>query len=379
MKNASPQITMISTLPPITGLSPYTKGLVAELSKIMKVNFLGFNHIYPPFLYPGKMYDETAEPLKEHKNLTIRNVLNWYNPFQWIIEALKIKTPIIHAQWWSYPLAPIYIVILGINKMRGKRIILTIHNVIPHEKNFLKVFLNKSVFFLGDEYIVHTQTNKEKLQQIVRKEKNIHVIPHGILTTPLKGITKKQARLLLKIPEDDKILLCFGHIRDYKGLDIAIKSLAQISDPKVKLLIAGQCWENWGKYQNLIEKFNLTSKIILMSRFIPSEEIESIFMASDLILLPYKHFDAQSGVGALVLSYEIPLIVSNTGGLSEYVGDKHCIFTPLAYKELAAKCTDILRNKTLHDKVIDDLKKIKCTLSWQAIVKKLKNFYLLKY
>jgi glycosyltransferase involved in cell wall biosynthesis len=359
---------MISSLPPITGLSPYTKGLVQELAKIIPVHFLGFNHIYPKFLYPGKMRDESAAPLREHDQLRIRNVLNWYNPIGWVIEAFRIKTPIVHAQWWSYPLAFLYIIILGICKLRGKKIVLTVHNVLPHEKNPIKILFNKSVFFLGDEYIVHTQTNKEELQALV-KNKPIHVIKHGLIKNPLKGISRDQARSLLKVAPDDKILLCFGHIRDYKGLDIALQSLALIKDPTVKLFVAGKCWEDWDKYAKLIEGLNLKGRVILKIGFIATNEIEQIFRASDIILLPYKHFNSQSGVGALILPFHIPLIVSDTGGLRDYVRDPRCVTRPGDHKELAQKVTQVLQDKTLRQKLADDCFQVEKELSWDTIAK----------
>ncbi len=368
MPNTMPHITMISTLPPITGLSPYTKGLVAELSQYTHIEFLGFNHIYPKFLYPGKMQDESATGLEEHKQLNIRNVLNWYNPIGWVIEAFRINTPIVHAQWWSYPLAFLYMVILGICKLRGKKIILTVHNVLPHEKNPIKILLNKSVFFLGDKYIVHTESNKKELQGLI-KNRPIHVVKHGLIENPLRGITKQEARALLKIAPEEKILLCFGHIRDYKGLDIALRSLALIKNESVKLLIAGKCWEEWGKYDQLIKHLNLSERVLLKIGFIATDEIEPIFKASDIILLPYKHFNSQSGVGALILPFHIPLIVSDTGGLTDYVLDEACITKPGDHKDLAQKTIRILQDKKLYKKLIDDCYLVQKDLSWKTIAK----------
>jgi len=365
---------MISTLPPIIGLSPYTKALVQELSQKIKVHFLGFNHIYPKFLYPGKLRDEQSIPLEEEENLKIRNKLDWFNPFGWIYEAFQIQTDIIHAQWWSYPLAFVYMTILGINKFRGKKILLTIHNVIPHEKSFFKILLNKSIFFLGDEYIVHTQKNKEDLKKYV-KGKKIHIIPHGILENPLKGISRQNAREQLGIDQNAQILLCFGHIRDYKGLDVALEALSLINNPNIKMLIAGKCWEDWSKYENLMEQYGIKDRVILKLGFIATDEIEPIFMASDLILLPYKHFDAQSGVGALVLPFGIPMIVSNTGGLPDYVKNDLCIVEPGNAKQLAQNIKKILNNTDIYTILKKDIEETRRGLSWKKIAEKTIEFY----
>ncbi|MFP4472733.1 MAG: glycosyltransferase family 4 protein [Candidatus Omnitrophota bacterium] len=333
---------MISTLPPIIGLSPYTRGLVTALTQHIRVDFLGFNRIYPEWLYPGKMRDDSLIPLEESPSLRIRNVLNWYNPLQWIVEAFRIKTAIIHAQWWSYPLAPVYWVILGINRLRKKRIILTVHNVIPHEKSGLKIWLNRSVFWLANEYIVHTEKNRDQLAGLVKPGKPIHVIPHGIIEPPMRGITRKDARRDLELDMNDKVLLCFGHIRDYKGVDVAIKALAQIPDKHVKLVIAGKCWEDWQKYQTLIDNLKLNDRVMTRLDFIPDDQIEVFFRAADIALLPYKYFDSQSGAGALAVSFEIPLIVSDVGGLREYAQNENYIIKADHVSSLAQKIKHFL-------------------------------------
>jgi glycosyltransferase involved in cell wall biosynthesis len=367
-------VTMIGTLPPLVALSPYTKGLVSEVSKLVDVDFLGFRHIYPSFLFPGKLLDPTSVPLAEHKHLHIKNVLNWYNPLQWIYEALAIRTKIIHAQWWSYPLALIYITILGINRLRGNKIVLTVHNVRPHECSFFKQFFNKIIFHLGDMLIVHTEQNREELTKIV-PHKTIRVIPHGMIEPAKAGISKEQARNALKIPLHDKVLLCFGHIRDYKGVDVAIRALGRLKDKGIKLLIAGKCWEDWTKYEQLINQFSLQDSVIKYIDYIPSDSTETFFTAADLVLLPYRHFDAQSGVGSLVLSFDIPMIVSQTGGLPNYVEDPHCVIRPDDDKDLATKIEQILSDERLYKKLQQDIITKKASLSWKNIAQQTCQIY----
>lgn len=363
-----PHITMISTLPPIEkGMSKYSIGLVKELSKVCKVDFLGFNKIYPKFLYPGKIYSNKEWDYK-HSNLKVRNVLNWYNPFGWIIEALRINTEVVHVQHWTFFLSPIYLTILGISKLRGKTNVLTIHNVELHEGGNIKNFLYKSVFRLGDEFIVHTEKNKKQLSNYVSGK--IHVMPHGLIEPQLSSLTKSQARSKLQINSKTKVLLCFGNIREYKGLDDALVALASIEDSNIKLMIAGECWENWNKYQSIIDKHGLSSKVFKYTKFIPDEDLEIYFKSSDLILLPYKHFDAQSGVGSLVLPFEKPMIITNTGGLPDLVLNKDMIVEPNSPEELKSAIIKVLRNEQLMNSLIEDSKKLKSNLGWKNIVKK---------
>jgi hypothetical protein len=93
-------ISMISSLPPVKGVSPYTKELMKELSKKCKIEFFGFKSIYPEFLYPGGTNTEEEAP--KFQNTTISNRLTWYNPFSWISVGYSIKTSVVHAQWWSH-------------------------------------------------------------------------------------------------------------------------------------------------------------------------------------------------------------------------------------------------------------------------------------
>ncbi|MBN2880929.1 glycosyltransferase [Candidatus Woesearchaeota archaeon] len=362
-------ITIISSLPPIKGISPYTSGYVKALSKHIKIDFLGFNKIYPSFLYPGGITDNSAILVKQNKNLKIKNVLNWYNPIQWISEAFRIKTPVVHAQWWSWPLAPLYWTILGISRLRGKKVIMTIHNVKPHEKSKLKIWLNNSVYGFANEYVVHTEQGYKDLRKIVSTKK-INLIPHGLIENPLRNISVIEARKKLGLNINDKILLCFGNIRDYKGVDIALKSLAQIKDKKVKLLIAGKCWEDWSKYQKIIDKYNLSSRVILKLDFIPAFETEYIFKASDLILMPYKHFDAASGVASQIIPYKIPFIVSKTGSLPDLVFSDVCLIKPNDYVTLSKNIVKILSDKKLYSKLKKDVSSIQKKLSWDELVLK---------
>jgi len=364
------KISMLSTLPPTKGLSPYTLNLVKDLSKKCEINFYGFKSIYPEFLYPGGTKTDEKEP--KIKNVNIDNSLTWYNPFSWIKTGFKINTKILHVQWWSWFLAPVYLTILPIAKLRGKKIIITIHNVKPHEKSFIKNFLNKSVINLADEYIVHSEDNKRLFLQETKTNKKINVIPHGIIEIKKSKESSSRLRKKYGFSDKDKILLFFGNIRDYKGLDILLKSLNKIKLQNIKIIIAGKPWESFDEYNNLITKYNLNNKVKLFLEFNSNKRVAELFKLSDLIVFPYKEFEASSGAGAVALNFEKPIVVTKVGGLPEIVKDKNVIAKPNDIEDLTEKINYALKNLK---KLGKESKEKAKELSWDTITLKTKGVY----
>jgi len=221
--------------------------------------------------------------------------------------------------------------------------------------------------FLADKYIVHSENNKEILcKSFGISEKKVKIVPHGIvIPKTIKGITKEEARTSFGINKDSKVVLFFGNIREYKGLDTLIKAFNELEIKDKKLMIAGKCWENKSKYESLLNK-----NIQFNDQFIPDDEIEKYFVASDIVVLPYRHFESASGVGGLALPFHRPIIVSNVGSLPDLVKDKCCIFQPDNTSELKEKMQSILTNKKKYEKLVDDSRQKEKEFSYEQIVKK---------
>ncbi|WP_410508129.1 glycosyltransferase family 4 protein [Methanosarcina hadiensis] len=366
-------VTLIGSLPPIKGISPYCYELMMALSKYIYVEFIGFEKMYPDFLYPGgKSKEEGIMPdFSKINNVSIRNFLVYYNPLTWIWAGLSIKNKVVHVQWWSHVLAPIYFVILSICKIRRKKIIITVHNVTPHEKNGFNQFLNRSILFFGDHFIVHSLKNVKQLSETyyVPKEKTSLVPIGSSISYNTQIVSQKEAREKLKLPLEKKIILFFGHIREYKGLDILLEAFATVTNEMndVLLLIAGTPWEKWEKYEEIIQKYNLNENIKLFLQFIPSDDVKYFYHASDVVVLPYKDFTSQSAVGSVTLSFGKPLIVSNVGGLSDFVKDKNFAVEPNNSNLLAAKIIAVLADDSLIDKLSRDSRDLSEEYSWDRI------------
>ena len=308
-------ISLFGTLPPIKGISEYCIEQANCLSKKFKVEFNSFSEIYPEFLYPGgtKEYSKVFS-IKENANLKIKRNLFWYNPFSWIYVGLTNQGDLVHINWWIYILFPVFFTIAILSKIRRKKVILTLHNVTAHESNFLDRFFSLIMYRVADILLVHTEGNKETLIRKFKMDKNkIHLIPYGPLNFyKTKNILQSEAKKYLGLEEKNKVILFFGTIRKYKGLDILIKAFAQVTKTvsEARLIIAGKNWVSWSPYQDLIIKLNLLDKVILHIKYIRTDEVQYYFTAADVVILPYTCSDFQSGVAKIAEAFGKPVIAS---------------------------------------------------------------------
>jgi glycosyltransferase involved in cell wall biosynthesis len=380
------KITAIGPLPPIKAISPYFLHFSRELSKKVNLEIITFKNIVPTGLYSGGPIEKGLK-FEGINDAEIKRVLTWYNPLSWIKVGLKAKGEIIHIQHWAYYTSFIYCFILPIMKIRNKKIVITIHNVTPHEKNKLWILfnklINKIIFSFVHYFFVHNQRNKEKLMKLYFvDEEKIAIVAHGVLKpSRIRKISKIDARKIIGMPKDKKIILFFGYIQEYKGLDILLESLIAIKKdiPSVVLLIVGQpskLFTDWKKYENIIKNNNLDDFVIKKLEYVPESDIEIYFSSADLVVLPYKEpFDTHGGVAALTLAFEKPMVVTDIGGLPEYVRDSRAISVPNDVKSLSKKIIYILKDEQLLDKLSKDSGLVAKELTWDKIADKTIEIY----
>jgi glycosyltransferase involved in cell wall biosynthesis len=378
--NKNLKVTLIGTYPPQKGISAYCGGLSSSLSHRIEVEFISFKKIYPKFLHPVKniINDKMFIPTT-NDNLKVKTILKYYNPLTWFRVGLFSEGNIIHIQWWTTFLFPIFFTIAILSKIKGKIVIITAHNIIPHERHILDITLVKLLFGLADRIIVHSNRNIDQINAMSSKfaEKTI-VIPHGILDKYIcSEVSKDEYRSKLGLPLQSKIILFFGGIRDYKGLDVLIETMHHVieCDKSIILCIAGQPWASFKKYNDLIRKFNLESNVKLFLSFIPDSNVESFFRSADLVVLPYTRFSSQSGFGLTALAFEIPLIVTDVGGLSELVKDKNFVVEPNNPRALAEKILLALGDDELLKKLSEDSRDLAEEYSWDKIAEKTVELY----
>ncbi len=369
---AAPSIAVLGSFPPLRAISGYCVEFALALADYAPIRFLSFKTIYPAFLYPGGgLKDDQSFPKATHPALEVSRKITWYNPFGWLKEGFSIQAELLHAQWWSLPLAPIYIVICLCFRVRGKPVVMTVHNVTAHEQSKLFPLLAGLLFRTANHFIVHTQQNKASLSThyAVPLEK-ISVIPHGTLDLFVAGEENRNlSRKMLGFSETHRVVLLFGAIRLYKGVDTTLLAFSKIADkvPEARLLIAGKAWIDWAPYEQLIETLEIKERVHCHLDYVPSDEVARYFEAADLVVLPYHHFDSQSGVGSAALAFDKPLIVSDVGGLPDLVKDKSFVVPPQQPDALADAMLRSLGKPGQLEHMQAESRELAEEMSWRSI------------
>lgn len=267
-------------------------------------------------------------------------------------------------------------------KLLFAKIVITIHDITSFSDRSNSSFVSKSVYKIADLILTHNEFSKDEIIKINPSLKeSIHIVPHGNYT-PFINIQKdkKRSREYLDLPTDKTILLFFGMIKKVKGLEILLKSLRKVvnTNPDVILLIAGKPWQNDFKlYQQIIDENELSENIILHTKFIPHEDVEHYYSASDLIVLPYKKI-YQSGVLMMTLSYKKPALVSDLPPLKEVITDNEngFLFISEDVSDLANRINQILGDKDNLEKVrINGSILINTRFGWNEIGRLTKEVY----
>ncbi|HYK55207.1 MAG TPA: glycosyltransferase, partial [Flavisolibacter sp.] len=255
-----------------------------------------------------------------------------------------------------------------VKKNKHTKVICIADNVIPHEKRpgdtaFTKYFLKSC-----DAFVTMSEKVMKDLRQF-EKSKPAQLVQHPLYDNFGSLISKTEARQKLGLSLSDKIILFFGFIRQYKGLDLLIKAMAdeRIRKAGIKLLVAGEFYEDEKPYLQLISDYQLQDSIILNTSFIPDSEVKYFLCSGDCVVQPYKNA-TQSGVTPLAYHFEKPMIVTNVGGLPSLV--PHEKVGLVCEPEPSSIADAILQFYELgEDYFIPHLRNEKQKYSWQSLTK----------
>ena len=369
--NARKKIVILGSAHPLRGggIATFNERLAkAFMQEGHEVQIISFSLQYPNFLFPGTS-QYTTEPAPA--DLIIHSLINSINPFNWFKvgnQIKKMQPDLVVVRYWLPFMGPCLGTILRrIKKNKTTQVVCIADNIIPHEPKPGDQLFTRYFVKPVDSFITMSEKVKEDLLVFAPNKPTVF-IPHPLYDNFGEKISKDLARKHLNIETDAKIILFFGFIRKYKGLDILLDSIKilQQSNPTLKLLIAGEFYDDEKSYKEQIDKLGIEQQLILRTNFINDNEVKYYLCASDVIVQPYRSA-TQSGVTPLAYHFEIPMIVTNVGGLAALVPDNKVglIAEPNA-ASIAEKIIQFYKTGEQH--YLPFLKEEKKKYSWSKMV-----------
>lgn len=361
------KIAYISTFYPYRGgIAQFNADLFRAFERLgHEINAYTFTRQYPNVLFPGSSQLVSSGDIVD--KIPADRIIDTMNPVSYLTAAMKIKKfnpELVLTKFWLPFFGPSLGRVLKSTKKYATNISI-VDNAIPHEKRAFDKSFTKYYFKQNHKFI---SMSKSVSNDILKIDPNADVSlhPHPLYDHFPKSIPRMEARKKLGLKNDDKIMLFFGFIRDYKGLDILIESLVQMPE-NYKLLIAGEIYGNFNKYEILINKLNLKDRIVSHIRYIKDSEVSLFFSASDLAMLTYRSA-TQSGILGIAYHYNLPVIATDTGGMREMIEPyKTGKVIPKADPSLIQKSVmDFFENPKDYFSNINEFKKI---ASWENLAK----------
>jgi len=272
-----------------------------------------------------------------------------------IITSRQLSSAIVHFQLFETSAA--HLASMVWHKMQKRKIVLTLHDIESFAGKTKYLSAGRLLLKLADRVIVHNDYSREKAMEKYRlKQETIVIIPHGNYNLYAKdGPEKAIARTRIGVSGFDHVLLFWGQIKPVKGLDILLNALPEVlkAYPKTVLVVAGKVWkDDFGYYENIINKNGLKDNVITRIGFIPDEEVPIFFSAADIPVLPYRDV-FQSGVLMMAMTYGKPVLTSDIAAMKEIVKEDQTgfLFKSGDAKSLAQQLIRLLGDPAFRERV----------------------------
>lgn len=299
------------------GIAQFGAALHKALSVKHDVKAFTFTRQYPSFLFPGK--SQFVEGGDMATDVGAKRVLDSVWPLNWghAAGAINATAPeLLLTRMWMPFFGPAMGSVAARVRGSGATAIGIVDNAIPHEPRFFDKAFARYYFNRHDGFVALSQAVADDIRAL-KPNTRVQVLPHPLYDHFGERMDKTAAAAQLGLDPARKTILFFGLIRDYKGLDLLIDAFAQL-DEGHQLVIAGEAYADFGKYQLLIDAHPLRHRIHVFQRFISDAEVPAFFSAADALVLPYRSA-TQSGVTAIAFHFGVPVIATDVGGLAEIV------------------------------------------------------------
>jgi len=336
------------------------------------VEQISFSRLYPALLFPGRsQYDPTATGAAR-----VRPCIDSLNPLSWwrTVRTIAHGQPhLVTLQWWHPFFAPCYATILARLQRTCPTVprVLLSHNTRPHEPLPGQDAALRLVTRRCNKVIVHSRSEYD-LMAATAPGTPTHIVDYPLLQTARTLPPREAAQRRLGV--SGRVLLFFGYIRKYKGVDLLLQALAQVpTETGVTLLIAGEFYDPPEHYQTLIRTLGVTDRVRIIDRYIAEPEWPDLFAATDALVLPYRTASQSMSI-TLAYNFGKPVIVSRVGGLAEAVEDG-CTGL-IAEPEPAALAAAIQRFYTefLPSPYQQHIESLRQRLGWEPMIRLLESW-----
>ncbi len=366
------------------GIQQYSQNYAEALFRKADTCAVGYESYFPLWLYPGEKENITRQHREWKEPVPVYNILKYYSLLS-VYRAYRLlhkqfKADVVDIQWCSTFHAPILIpLVLLLKHFSRASVFLTVHNVLPHENRRIDKSLCGMIYRLADRLVVHSMGMKQDLVEIFGTPPDkVTVIPHGICFEDSSRISREEARAQLGINEE-RVLLFFGLVRKYKGVEHLLNAFGKIKDDfNAALLIAGDFVEGREKYDEIIERYNMKDRVYIHARYIEDTEVPLFFSAADVLVQPYQNFTGQSGVPPTAYLHSRPVIASRVGGFPEIVIENQTglLVEPGKPEEIAEAMRFFLRDPVKIEEYGANGKRfLETELSWDSIADKMLDAY----
>jgi len=371
------RLGMVGTAWPMRGgIAQYNALLARELAKRNEVTLVSFTRQYPDFLFPGKSQIDTSEdPLRFPATPLVDSI----GPWSWgrAIDHLKRQRPDgLVMKYWMPFFAPAYgWIARGVRRAGPRaldgarpRVVAILDNLIPHEHRPFDTTLTR--WFMGgvDAYITQSKSVRDDLLSMDPNARYLEVA-HPVYNLFGDRVEKSEARRRLGYDAHEPLLLFFGFVRAYKGLDVLLDAMPAVRrDLPARLLVLGEFYEPKGETEQKIASLGLSDCVTLRDDYVPNEEVGLVFSAADLIVLPYRSA-TQSGIVPIAWQLERPVLCTDVGGLAEVVEDgvTGMVVPPLDPGALAAAILRYYRDG-LEERFVPAIRRERERYSWDRMV-----------
>ena len=314
------RIAYLSTFYPFRGgIAQFNANLLEAFAENgNEVKAFTFTRQYPGFLFPGT--SQYVTPEDNAKTVESEAVLDTCNPFSYFSAARRIaafKPDLVVMKYWMSYLAPSLGTVAGLLKRKGIKVITILDNVIPHERKFFDIPFS-GWFLRRNSGCVAMSSSVLSDMLSLSPSKPYILRDHPLYDHFGQKMDRGEACARLGIDPGRRILLFFGLIREYKGLDLLIEAMQKLDD-RYLLVIAGECYGDFAKYRTMTDALP-EGRAAVFNRYIRDDEVPAFFSAADLCVLPYRSA-TQSGITAISTHFDVPVVATPVGALPQSVGE----------------------------------------------------------